>query len=177
MLPEISSLTDTFDTKTALVGLYLWLLFGFLSSMIGCDFQKWMVNSNIFRHFVGIISFFFLFTIFTTNDNVKCTKDIWKQTIFVYILFLFMIKNKWYYSLPVLILLVVDQSIKIQLNFEIKNLNESNVKKYNSMRKDISALIVIIVVVGFIHYTIRQKKEFGDDFSFTKLLFTSSCKK
>jgi len=174
MIPEI---VESFDTKTALTGLYLWLLFGFLSSMVGCDFQKWMVSSNIFRHFIGIISFFFLFTIFSTTGNVKGSMDIWKQTIFVYILFLFMVKNKWYYLLPVLILLVIDQSIKVQLTYETQNSNETNVKKYNEIRNNISTLIIVIVIVGFVDYTLRQKKEFGDKFSFTKLLFTSTCKK
>lgn len=32
-----------FDSKKALAALYLWLLFGFLSTMVSCDLQKWMV--------------------------------------------------------------------------------------------------------------------------------------
>ena len=52
-----------FDGKKSLSALYLWLLFGFLSTMVSCDLQKWMVDNTFFRHVIGIIAFFFLFTV------------------------------------------------------------------------------------------------------------------
>lgn len=30
------------DSKVALMYIYLWLLFGYLSSMMSCNLQKWM---------------------------------------------------------------------------------------------------------------------------------------
>jgi hypothetical protein len=51
-----------FDYRDAIAGFLLWLLFGFLSSMVSCDLQRFMQSHLLFRHFVGLVSFFFLFT-------------------------------------------------------------------------------------------------------------------
>ena len=38
--------------------------------------------------------------------------------MYIYFIFLLMTKYKWYFSIPVLLLLVVDQSFKFQMKFE-----------------------------------------------------------
>jgi len=39
----------SFDTKTGLASLYLWILFGFLASMINCDFVDAVAEGCIFQ--------------------------------------------------------------------------------------------------------------------------------
>jgi hypothetical protein len=170
-----------FDARTAIAGLYLWLLFGFLSSIVSCDIKK-LINQNVyFRHFVGLISFFLLFTITDkNNDNELSISRIWINTFFVYLIFLMMTKSKWYFSIPVLLLLVVDQSYKFQIEFIEKEKKKSSkqinrVNTYEKIRKYTYASIIILIVAGFIHYAARQYSHFGSKFSFTKLLLYSSC--
>jgi len=166
----------SFDTKTGLASLYLWILFGFLASMINCDFQRW-INSNIlFRHFVGIIGFFLLFSVITV-DGSSPIGDVWLKTIFVYGIFLLMIKMKWYFSVPIFLILIVDQSMKVQQEYlKRKDKKDPSLKKIETVRNYFNPLICVLAIVGFSFYAIRQKNEFGKNFSWIKLLFHSTCK-
>lgn len=166
-----------FDARNALAGLYLWLLFGYLSSMVSCDMQRWMSDNLLFRHFVGIISFFFLFTILTPN-NKSPVLDIWIKTIFVYFIFILMVKSKWYFSLPVFLILIVDQSLQAQINY-ITGQNESDpqIKTLTSVRNGLYIAALVLIVIGFIHYFFRQLSEFEKEFSIIKLLFAHNCQK
>ena len=181
-----------FDARTAIVGLYLWLLFGFLSNIVSCDIKRFM-NNVYFRHFIGLVAFFLLFTI-TDKDNDLNIGGIWLKTFFVYFIFLMMTKSKWFFSIPVLILLIVDQSYKFEIDFIQKDEKENKketikenkkesikydnkIQNYENIRKYLYYAIITLIVIGFIHYAVRQYKQFGSKFSFTKLLLYHTCKK
>ena len=174
-----------FDARTAIVGLYLWLLFGFLSNMVSCDIKRFM-NNVYFRHFIGVVAFFLLFII-TDKDNDLNIGGVWLKTFFIYFIFLMMTKSKWFFSIPVLILLIIYQSYKIDIDIIEKNKKESKNNKeikndnkletYENIRKYLYYAIITLIVVGFIHYALRQYKQFGSKFSFTKLLLYHTCKK
>lgn len=170
-------LTNSFDVKFALSALYLWLLFGYLSSMVSCDLQRWMMTSGIFRHFVGIISFLLLFTVLDTTNSIPVHMLLLK-TFVVYIVFVMMTKSKWYFALPVLILIVVDQLVKVQVTYLTKKNDKDNKKSIDRMnfaRQVLSILIGIFVISGFIAYIYRQQAEFGDNFSYKTLIMSSKC--
>ena len=165
----------TFDTKFALTSLYLWLLFGFLSTMVSCDIQSWMRDSTIFRHFIGIISFFLLFTVTDTNNKTHVAV-LWAKTICIYIIFLLMMKSKWYFSLPILLILVLDQSIKTHCEYLEKRNDTTSAQEWEIFRNKLNIAILVLVGIGFIHYGVRQYVEYKSIFSFTKLLFSYNCK-
>lgn len=164
-----------FDARNALAGLYLWLLFGFLSSMVSCDMQRWMHDSMLFRHFVGVVAFFFLFTIIDTN-NTSPIYYIWIKTFIIYFIFLLMVKSKWYFSLPVFLILIVDQSLQSQINYLTKkNAKDPEIVIMHKTRNGLYIVLIALIIIGFIHYFFRQLAEFGSDFSPSKLLFASNC--
>lgn len=168
-------LTDnTFDTTVALASLYLWLLFGYLASFMNCDMQRFMNESAVFRHVIAIIAFFFLFTVLDSNNKAPVSV-IWLKTLFVYILFIMAIKSKWYFAFPVLAILLADQTIKAHINYLEKNDKPDDIKVYQDVRKFLNTVIIIIIVVGFVHYAVRQALKFGPEFSFMSLLIGTSC--
>jgi hypothetical protein len=165
-----------FDIRTAIAGLYLWLLFGYLSNILSCDIKQYITKNVYFRHFVGLVSFFLLFTV-VDKDNDLDVINIWLKTCYTYFIFLLMTKSKWYFSIPTLILLLIDQSFKFQIDFDkTKDPKNPIIIRYEKIREIIYLIIIIIIVVGFIHYAIRQYNEFGSDFSIIKLLLYSTCK-
>ena len=173
---DIDEIGDTFDARSSLTGLYLWLLFGYLSSMVGCDLQKLMTENILFRHLVGIIAFFFLFTVIDKNNKLHITV-VWKKTFIIYIIFLLMIKSKWYFSLPVLFILVADQTIKSHIDYLTQlNSKDNDINKFEKIRNVLYKILIGLIITGFAHYSWRQYNEFGNDFSFEKLLFSSRCK-
>jgi hypothetical protein len=152
------------------------MLFGFLGNMINCDFQKWMKQNVIFQHFVGITAFFFLFSVIEVDDTAPL-RMVWMKTLFVYGVFLMMVKSKWYVSLPIFLILIADQSLKLEYNFLKKNNeNDTSLPTIDRIRNSMNIIIVIGVVVGFVLYAIRQKREFGSHFSWIKFIFHSTCK-
>lgn len=171
------SFENTFDTKMVLSALYLWLLFGYLSTMVSCDLQRWMMNNTIFRHFIGIVAFFFLFTVFDTTGTSSVGK-IWLKTVFVYFIYILMTKSKWQFALPVLLLLIIDQTIALHIKYIKANPEENNkkeIKSWNSRRDYLDILMILFIVVGVIHYIIRQRNEFGKGFSWSKFFFVNRC--
>ena len=168
-----------FDSKKTLAALYLWLLFGFLSTMVSCDLQKWMMKNTLFRHVIGIIAFFFLFTVLETPGNISVEK-IWTKTIIIYFIYIIITKSRWQFALPVLILLVIDQSIAVHIRY-IKsntdnNVDTTNVIEYwNNIRNYLDILMIILIIVGTIHYIKYQSNNYGKDFSWNKFFFVNSC--
>lgn len=167
------------DIRTAIAGLYLWLLFGFLSSIMSCDVKRLMTNNVFVRHIVGIISFFLLFTVIE-SDNQLDVFSIWTKTVYIYFIFLLMTKSKWYFSIPVLLLLVVDQSLKFQIKFEEsrkeKKENDPTILGYENIRNNLYVCIIALIVAGFVHYAFRQYNEYGSKFSLVKLMLYHSCR-
>ena len=183
------------EIRTAVAGLYLWLLFGFLSTIVSCDIKRLMTHNVFFRHVVGIISFFLLFTVIEVESEMDVF-SIWIKTIYIYFIFLLMTKSKWYFSIPVLFLLLVDQSLKFQINFEKKKEevkdadlgengngenvengeNDSIIVRYENIRNKLNVSMIALIVVGFLHYTFRQYNEFGPKFSLIKLVLYHSCR-
>lgn len=165
--------SKTFGMKYALSALYLWLLFGYLSSMVGCDLQRWMTKNQSFRHIIGIIAFFLLFTLFSENNDNHILSVLIK-TVAVYFVFILMTKSKWYFSIPTLLLLVVDQGLKYQSTYLKKQ--KKSYETLDTIRSYIDYALVALIIFGFVSYGIRQKNTFGDKFSFLKLLFSNKCR-
>jgi hypothetical protein len=112
-----------------------------------------------------------------------------------------MTKSQWYFSIPVLFLLLVDQSLKFQISFEEKQKEkiekrengengktvetgekvepgekDSIIVRYENIRNKLNVSIIALIVVGFLHYTFRQYNEFGPKFSLVKLILYHNCR-
>lgn len=199
---EFELLAGSFDTTYALSGMYMWLMFSFLSNMINCDLQRWMKDNQIVRHVVGIISFFFLFTLIDSNNKSSVYITILK-TFFVYAIFLLATKSKWYFAVPVLALLLIDQAIKKQKAYLLDQASrpkkdevsqetdgdaattttttspEVNTTLFELTTNVINVIVIVVIILGAIHYLYLQYLEYGPQgsFSLSKFLFkTGTCK-
>lgn len=171
--------SGTFDTTNALSGMYLWLIFGFLSTMINCDLQRFMQSHPLMMHAFALMAFFFLFTLIDTNNKADISVILVK-TIFIYILFVLMTKSKWYFVIPVLSLLLIDQGLKKHVAVKQaagKNI-EKDTQRLEMYTNIINVLIIFIIIIGSIHYMYLQQLEYGKKFSLFKFFFgISKCKK
>ena len=164
-----------------LASIYFWLLFGGIGDTISCDLKK-LFSNPYFRHFTAIISIFLLFVII--EKSKEGAYQIWKNTIILYIFYVLFTKSKFYFSIPVLILVLIDQTINSEnLFLKEKSLTkdaENNyiliISKYNTYRSYIHYIILFLIISGFIHYYFRQKNKFKDKFSIFKFIFDINCK-
>lgn len=166
----------TLDITNALTGVYVWILFGFLSSMLNCDLQRFLRANPLFIHLIGFISVFLLFTLLESKDEFNLMFLVVK-TIIVYFLFLFMTKSKWYFTFPVLIMLMLDQIIKKQIEIQ-KRKGEESIKQ-EQFTNVLTYIIIFCIIFGTLHYIYLQKLEYKNKFSLYKFLLMTNikCKK
>ena len=167
-----------------IASVYFWLLFGGISDTLSCDFKK-AFNYPLFRHFTAIISIFFLFVIIDKNDNGGY--EIWKNTLYLYIFYVLLTKNKWYFSIPIILLVLIDQTILSENKYLEKNIskftedNENNkktnqkIETFKKYRIYLQYLVIALIIIGFIHYLLRQKIKFKNKFDFFKFVFDINC--
>lgn len=194
-LQSIISNLNMNDTTFILASAFLWVVSGIFT--IGCDLQKQLTENLIFRHSAGIIAFFFLFCV-VGNKSSQHILTIWIKTFIIYFIFLLLSKSKWYFSLPIVAIILLDQGLSIQEKY-LENINkeESNkthlnsdpninlnpnvnsnlntIKTYRQIRKPLSSIVIILIFIGFISYVYRQYNEFGSNFNIFKLLFDYKC--
>lgn len=171
-------LQRTFEATNALSNMYLWLLFGFLSTLVNCDLQRLLRSSRLVLHLTSIIAFFFLFTLIDSDNNASLLTT-WSKTLVVYVLFLLTTKSKWYFAVPVLGLLLLDQSIKKHVQYKVAQGDAGDeTHLWERAGRWINYATYALIFVGALHYMVLQKREYGDDFSFGKFIFGSGqpCK-
>lgn len=167
-------LRNSFDQSAVLSGVFLWLLFSFLSTLVNCDLQRMMRSNMLVLHFVSIISFFFLFSIIDSSNNSNLLTT-WINTFIVYALFLLATKSKWYFVIPVLLLLLTDQSLKKHAAFEAEHGTSWTAAKaatFKLVSQVLNAVTIVLIIIGAVHYMTLQYAEYGpENFSFTKFIF------
>lgn len=173
-------ISNTFDSTTALSGMFLWIIFGYLSALLNCDLQRFLKHHPMFIHLMGIVAFFFLFTLIDTNNKTSIL-NVWIKTLFIYVLFVLMIKSKWYFVVPVLVLLLIDQTMKKDLTLmQASNLplTEDSLKNRKSISKTINVMVIALIISGVIHYAYIQHREYKHKFSWYMFFFgITKCKR
>lgn len=170
--------SGTFDSMNALSGMYLWLIFGFLAGLLNCDLQRFMSQHPSIVHLFGLTAFFFLFTLLDTNNKNHIVL-VWVKTIFIYILFVLMTKSKWYFAIPVITILLIDQTLKKHVAIKQANgkATDDDVLIQQDVSKFLNVFVICVIIIGAIHYIFVQMAEYGDKFSFATFLFgITKCK-
>jgi hypothetical protein len=159
--------------------MFMWIAFSHLANMLNCDLQR-LLKTNLFVvHITGVTSFFFLFTLLDPN-NKSSLGIIWLKTLMVYVLFVLMTKSKWYFVVPVLILLLLDQSVKKEVAIrEARGIPDDSFKgRQELITKTINTTIIVVIIVGTLHYMYLQYIQHRKHFSLTQFFFglSDNCK-
>ena len=171
--PPQPNTSSSFDASTALAGLYLWLIFGFFTSLLGCDLQR-LIGNNIFvKHLMALFAFFFLFSVID-QSNKSDVLTTWLKTVSVYILFMLSIKSKTMASVSFVTLLIIDQTVKLHMDYKKQNGDNSNMDALRNVRTLLFVTLVSVAVTGFVLYFIRQYTDHYDDFSYITFMFGSN---
>jgi hypothetical protein len=170
----------SFDTNTALASMFMWLLFGMLSHLVNCDIQRMIVGKPLVMHLVSLVAFFFLFTMMDPSNKANLFTT-WVKTLIVYVLFVSTTKSKACFVLPILALLLVDQSLKKHVEFQgaSNDFQQATAKtvettatataetasNIQTVRRWLLVVIVILVIAGAIDYMRVQRIQHKHRFS------------
>jgi len=169
--PSTTQQFKSFDSVTAIAGLYLWLLFGFFTSLLGCDLQRIMTKNIFVKHLMALTAFFFLMSVVDTDNNISVGLT-WLKTFLVYILFMISIKSKIFASAIFILILIADQTLKVEIIYQKNNNGDKNkIALYNKIRYYLLFALITTAIIGFILYFIKQYSDHYDDFSFIVFFF------
>lgn len=166
----MSFIDTSYNFTTILAGVLLWIIFSIIGDTISCDIRRIVKNNPYIKHILGIIVYFFLFSVVLNNSNTTHIYYIWIYTIIIYVCILMLSKSQWYTAFPVIILIVIDQSLQLQSQY----LNDPT--QFGEARSIIQYILYGLLVIGFIIYLVRQKIEFGENFSFKTFMLDTTCK-
>jgi len=178
------------EYKTGLFLFYIIVMGPYFEKILNCDLQRFMETSVYGRHVVAFLTAFFaiVLTEYGNDDEAELSTiwDYFKTTVIIYILFIFSTKSKAIFVFPLLILLAVDQILKVyttkiekkqlKANERDKHVVQSSIDYVEQVRSVLSYVILGIIGVGSFSYFIRQRQEFGSNFSLaTFFLGTFKC--
>jgi len=140
---------------------------GKVGELINCSVRNLVERHLWLRHVVFIMSIFLIrsLSIFEKQYPESSLTRIWIFTFSVYALFILATKSKWFFAMPAIIILFVAENIKV---FDKKD-------KYQTLASALFYFAVGIVVVGFIHYMILQKRKRGKMFNLYNFWFGSAA--
>jgi len=164
------------DYTTIFAAIVLWLIFGFFSPLLNCDLQSLLIKNVYAKHIGCIVCVFFLVAVFIAPVQ-QALWVTWSQTIALYIFFIMASKSKLFPILLVILLLCIDQSIRLEINRRLAVDSQANVDSLKQWRIYLVYAIAVLIVIGCAWYYVLKYKEYGDSFSSVTFFFGSnSCK-
>ena len=147
------------------------MIFSFVSELNSCDIQRFISQNMYVKHTVAVIGFFFMIVLL--DDSITVLQA-WGITLFVYSVYYLSTRSKLFFTITVVLLLVVHENLHISYK---RSPQEETHKREMLMygMNAIKILIGITIILGISHYFIRQKRSFGKDFS--PLLFFLGTRK
>jgi hypothetical protein len=156
--------------------LILAIIGGWTGETLGCKAQKLLTENMLVKH--GTIFMIIYFAIDISNNENKKPLDLLKLTSLIYIMYLLFTKMNIYSTIVVFIILGVIYVLINQINY-LKNNNgeEKEIKRYTDLNNILKGILPIIIIVSFVFYLIKQRKDNAKNWSTIKFLFgNTKCK-
>lgn len=160
----------------------------FLAEIFPCRFQSLLSSNNYIKHVFGYLTLVF-FVSLNIEDLNTSVQELFKNSLFLYLGFMMLMKTNKYIFLLILVLLCL-----LYINYLNKTLKKNNTddkdgdkdnvnvtnKWFTLIEKNdatIKNVIVGLLVFGFVVYLGEKKYEYKGDFSLmTFLLGKPTCK-
>lgn len=146
-----------------LVGLFLLLLTisgNFIAETLGCSTRKFLTESQIAKQIILLFLIYFSINLNSKNDKENPFNKI-KSAFFVWIFFIIFEKMNIYFTGLVFLILTI---IYILNNYkkhyqEVKKDDEKTIKNLNKYIEKLEILMILLVIIGFITYYFKQRKD------------------
>ena len=187
-LTEISP--QEFDNRMgSLVGglfiFYLLLSGNFTGELLNCQFQNILRNNIYIKHIVGFFMLYFFINLASTNVNWNAGIKL-GLSIVLFLFFILSNRCEGYIVLTNIILLALIYILQLvrdtdQIIIDDETSSEDDKKTATDELNRIrvvqilsTVIILILIVLGFILYVGRRKLEYGQQFKFSQLIFSSA---
>tara|TARA_B100002051_G_C16743057_1_gene645593 strand:+ start:4000 stop:4521 length:522 start_codon:yes stop_codon:yes gene_type:complete len=168
------------STLKSLFLLFLVVSGNFIGGLLGCQAQKLLTNNIYAKHFV-LLSLIY-FTIDLTSDETLHPNILFKKTIQLWVFYILFSNIDINFTIIIVILLIVlyvsdDYYTYFKNHSEKKEESKELIQKLEIIINTLGYIIVTFLIIGFIIYFLKQKREKKNNFHFMKfLLGTVKCK-
>ena len=161
------------DLNDIIRGIFLVILVicgNFTGQLLGCQTQKLLEMNMFSKYFVTYLILFF--TIDFVSDKNKDVFITGKEALYIWILFIMFTRMNLFFTIIVFILLIIAYLINMQIKYLKENKpNDKNIKYLDIIHKKIYIVIFFTILLGFIMYFIKQRKEHKKNWSSIKFIF------
>lgn len=163
------------DISNGLSAIYLWLIFSITLSLFNCKIIK-LINQNILLQYSTLfVSIFFLFIVLEPENSKKHISVLLFNSLILFISFIILIKINKIFSILILLLILLNQILKVHINYLVNNniykKNNNIINYYKKIRNIINILIVVLIIIGFFSIIIEN----GYSFNLYKFLSNNRC--
>lgn len=157
-----------------LTGVYLWLLFGYMSLYLNCDLQRMLRDNPPILHMFGFVTVFILFTNQAQEKTRLHPAMLFLRALTVYVVWILASKTKWYIIFTVLCILILYQMALLILDYiyhpSVSTPDDTSKKEGIKRKLALGVLITIsgTIVIGVIDYMRLQRIEYREEFSLWK---------
>lgn len=162
----------SFDYMSALGGFLLWILFGYSTSLLNCDLQRVMTTNIIAKHIFIFICLFFLISIFISPNQPPL--NAFYNTCLLYLFFILLTKSTIVFIMIIIVLITIDQSILLDINYKLKQDPNANVTNHKKIRDILMICTILVAVIGFVFYYYKKRGDYGEDFSYISFILGSN---
>lgn len=166
---DILTKFDLTDNIKALFLLYLAISSNFLSNTMNCSVHKILIDNMVLKH-IFIICLIYFTIDFASKDDLS-PLEILKQTMFIYLLYIVLSKQKYEFFLFNFFLIFIIYVITVQKRYDERNKKESNFSTYGKVLRGLQIILVITLTIGFLLYFKKQHTEHKSNFNFIKFMF------
>lgn len=165
-----------YELKNAIQGIFLLILAvsgNFVAETLGCKTQKLLTENMFAKHFVLFFILFFSID-FVKSDTNMHPKDILSLTILVYIIFILFTKMNIYFTVVVFAFLMLLYTTQTFINYYKDSPNPKNrefVKKLIARQKFQYIFVILIILIGFLQYSLKQYKDHRKNWSTLTFIF------
>lgn len=150
----------------------------FIAETLGCQSQKLLRNNMIAKHIM--ILFIIYFSLGFASESYLNPMVLLRNSVSIWVLFLLFTKMSLYFNIFVFGLVVLYHFINTYINYyssKDKKKYKKKIDNYNKILIYLKYLIIGSLIVGFVLYLNKQRKDHGKNWSTIKFIFgINKCK-
>jgi len=146
--------------------IFLLISASFLGESLGCQIQKILANNIYAKHLLIFISIYFSIDMFS-NKSRNPLLDI-RDTVLIWVLFLFFTKMHLSMTIAALCMLIIARIVSKYEQYLIDN--NKSVDNIKQIKNSFLVITVVLIIIGFSLYSVKQYREHYENFSVVKLL-------
>ena len=150
----------------------------FIAETLGCRAQKLLTENMLAKHVV--ILFIIYFSLVLASKNNPNPLILLRNSVSIWVLFILFTKMSLHFNIFVFSLVVLYHFINTYINYyttKDKKKYKKQIENFNKLLSNLKYIIIGSLIVGFIIYFNKQKKDYSKSWSSFKFIFgANKCK-